>query len=101
MENYLHLFKAVIVIVVLYLLAIMMRRRGALTENHSLLLARIVTDLCLPAVVFVSLAGMPPAFLGVVFLRRHGGEASLASALLLAASLVSTFTLLIVFRFVG
>jgi len=37
----------------------------------------------------------------VVFLRRHGGEASLASALLLAASLVSTFTLLIVFRFVG
>lgn len=57
MENYLHLFKAVIVIVVLYLLAIMMRRRGALTENHSLVLARIVTDLCLPAVVFVSLAG--------------------------------------------
>lgn len=101
MENYLHLFKAVIVIVVLYLLAIMMRRRGTLTENHSLVLAGIVTDLCLPAVVFVSLAGMPPAFPGVVFLRRYGGEASLASALLLAASLVSTFTLLAVFRFVG
>jgi predicted permease len=57
MENYLQLFKAILVIVVLYLLAIMMRQRGALAENHSLVLAKIVTDLCLPAVVFISLAG--------------------------------------------
>jgi hypothetical protein len=37
----------------------------------------------------------------VVFLRRYGGDSSLASALLLAASLVSTVTLLAVFRFIG
>jgi predicted permease len=51
--------------------------------------------------VLVLLAAMPPAVLGAVFLRRYGGDASLASALLLAASLVSCVTLLGVFWFVG
>jgi predicted permease len=51
--------------------------------------------------VLVLLAAMPPAILGVVFLRRYGGDASLASALLLAATIISCGTLLIVFAFVG
>lgn len=51
--------------------------------------------------VLVLLAAMPPAVLGVVFLRRYGGDASLASALLLAATLISCLTLLLVFSFVG
>jgi predicted permease len=49
----------------------------------------------------VLIAGMPPAVLGAVFLRRYGRDASLASALLLMANLVSTVTLLAVFRFIG
>ena len=57
MDMFHHLVKALLVIVILYLLAIVMRRRGTLTEDHSLVLARIVTDLCLPAIVFISLAG--------------------------------------------
>jgi hypothetical protein len=51
--------------------------------------------------VLVLLAAMPPAVLGVVFLRRYGGDASLASALLLAATIISCGTLLLVFAFVG
>lgn len=51
--------------------------------------------------VLVLLAAMPPAILGAVFLRRYGGDASLASALLLAASLVSCVSLLLVFWFIG
>ena len=44
------------VIVILYALALHLRRKGTLTEEHSLTLARIVTELCLPAMIFVSLA---------------------------------------------
>ncbi len=51
--------------------------------------------------VLVLLAAMPPAVLGVVFLRRYGGDASLASALLLTASLISCVTLLGVFWMIG
>jgi len=51
--------------------------------------------------VLVLLAAMPPAILGAVFLKRYGGDASLASTLLLAASLVSSVTLLFVFWLVG
>ena len=51
--------------------------------------------------VLVLLAAMPPAVLGVVFLRRYGGDASLASALLLAASLASCVTLVGVFWMIG
>lgn len=50
------LVNAIIVIVGLYALAVSLRHKGVLTEEHSLTLARIVTDLCLPAMVFVSLA---------------------------------------------
>jgi predicted permease len=57
MDAFPHLVKAVTVIVILYVLAIIMRRRGVLIEDHSLVLARIVTDLFLPAIVFVTLAG--------------------------------------------
>lgn len=56
MDAFQHLFKAILVIVFLYALAIIMRDRGALKEEHSMILARIVTDLCLPAIIFVSLA---------------------------------------------
>lgn len=51
-----HLIKAILVIVLLYVLAIIMRQRKILNEDHSLVLARIVTDLFLPAIIFVSLA---------------------------------------------
>jgi predicted permease len=51
--------------------------------------------------VLVLLAAMPPAVLGAVFLRRYGGDASLASALLLTASLVSCVTLVGVFWIIG
>jgi predicted permease len=51
--------------------------------------------------VLIILAAMPPAILGAVFLKRYGGDAALASTLLLAASVVSTVTVLFVFWFVG
>ncbi len=51
--------------------------------------------------VLVLLGAMPPAVLGVVFLRRYGGDASLASALLLAATILSCVTILGVFWAVG
>jgi len=51
--------------------------------------------------VLVLLAAMPPAVLGPVYLRRYGGNASLASALLLAATLISCTTLLVVFSLIG
>jgi predicted permease len=57
MDTFHHLIQAVVVIVILYALALLMRRRGVLTEEHSMILARIVTDLFLPAIVFVTLAG--------------------------------------------
>ena len=57
MDTFHNLVKAILVIVILYALALLLRRRGTLTEEHSMVLARIVTDLCLPAIVFVSLAG--------------------------------------------
>jgi len=51
-----NLINAILVIVCIYALALFLRRKGTLTEEHSLTLARIVTDLCLPAMIFVSLA---------------------------------------------
>ncbi|MDD4952983.1 MAG: AEC family transporter, partial [Desulfovibrionaceae bacterium] len=51
--------------------------------------------------VLVVLGAMPSALLGVVFLRRYGGDASLASALLLAATILSCGTLVLVFWAVG
>jgi uncharacterized membrane protein len=46
------LVNAIIVIVLIYVLAMVLRGRGVLSEEHSLALARIVTDLCLPAMIF-------------------------------------------------
>jgi len=51
-----NLVNAILVIAFIYALALFLRRKGTLTEEHSLTLARIVTDLCLPAIIFVSLA---------------------------------------------
>jgi predicted permease len=51
--------------------------------------------------VLVLMAAMPSAVLGVVFLRRYGGDATLASALLLTATVLSSFTLIGVFWLVG
>ena len=50
------LIQAIVVIVILFSLALVMRRSGVLTEEHSQIQARIVTDLFLPAIVFVTLA---------------------------------------------
>lgn len=50
------LVNAILVIACIYALALVLRRKGTLKEEHSLTLARIVTDLCLPAIIFVSLA---------------------------------------------
>jgi len=54
--NLLYLFNAILVLAILYALAIFMVAKKSLAEEHSLVLARIVTDLCLPAIIFVSLA---------------------------------------------
>ena len=56
MHLFLSLSQAIASLVIVYLLAIYLRSKGTLKEEHSLTLARIVTDLCLPAVVFVNLA---------------------------------------------
>ena len=56
MDAFPHLVKAILVIVILYALALYLKHKGTLKEEHSLILARIVTDLCLPAIIFVSLA---------------------------------------------
>lgn len=50
------LVDAILIIVFIYAIALLLRRKGVLKEEHSLTLARIVTDVCLPAVIFVSLA---------------------------------------------
>jgi predicted permease len=51
--------------------------------------------------VLVLLAAMPPAVLGAVFLRRYGGDAALASALLLVGTIVSCVSILAVFWLIG
>ncbi|HET58296.1 MAG TPA: hypothetical protein ENN35_07640 [Deltaproteobacteria bacterium] len=56
MDVFHSLVNAILVIVCIYALAVYLKRKGTLTEDHSLILARIVTDLCLPAVIFVNLA---------------------------------------------
>jgi predicted permease len=69
------------------------------------LLAGYLSTLCgfpeLWKEVLVLLAAMPPAVLGAVFLRRYGGDASMASALLLSGTMVSCVSLLAVFSFIG
>jgi len=56
MHTFHSLVNAILVIVFIYALSLYLRHKGTLTEDHSLTLARIVTDLCLPAIIFVSLA---------------------------------------------
>ena len=51
------LLNAVSVIIAIFLMAVALKRKGILKEDHSLTLARIVTDVCLPAIVFTGLAG--------------------------------------------
>jgi len=69
MNLFVSLTQAIVSLVVIYILALYLRRRNVLEEGHSLTLARIVTELCLPAVVFVnlttcsiSLSSLQPAF---------------------------------------
>jgi len=59
MDAFPHLLNAILVIALIYALAVLLRARNVLSEAHSLTLALIVTDLCLPAMIFVSLAGHP------------------------------------------
>ena len=56
MDTFHHLVQAILVIVLLYAIALILKRRGILNEEHSLILARIVTSVCLPAIIFVSLS---------------------------------------------
>lgn len=56
MDIFVRLLQTNLIIVVIYIIAVMMRKRGILDEGHSLILARIVTDLCLPAVIFITMA---------------------------------------------
>ena len=56
MDTFHHLVQAILVIVLLYAIALILRKRGVLNEEHSLILARIVTSVCLPAIIFVSLS---------------------------------------------
>jgi len=56
MDVFPQLFKAILIIVMLYALALLMKKNKVLNEDHSLVLARIVTDLFLPAIIFISLA---------------------------------------------
>jgi len=56
------LAQAIASLVVVYGLALHLRHRGVLEEGHSLVLARIVTELCLPAVVFYNLATTDVSF---------------------------------------
>ncbi|MCD6400093.1 AEC family transporter [candidate division WOR-3 bacterium] len=56
-EAFQALVKTIALFVIIYMLAIILKRRGTLTEEHSGILAKIVTDLCLPAVIFITLAG--------------------------------------------
>lgn len=56
MGSFHELVNAVLVVVMLYIIAVVLKKKGILQEEHSLTLARIVTDVFLPAVVFVSLA---------------------------------------------
>ncbi len=51
-----NLLNAILVIVMIYVIAVILKQKKILKEEHSLTLARIVTDVFLPAVVFVSLA---------------------------------------------
>lgn len=70
MHEFHDLVNAILVLIIIYVIALVLRRNGTLREEHSLTLARIVTDVFLPAVVFVSLANqtiqldqVEPAFL--------------------------------------
>ncbi len=56
MDLFINLAQAIVSLVIVYMLALYLRHRNVLEEKHSLTLARIVTELCLPAVVFVNLA---------------------------------------------
>ncbi|MFP4266258.1 MAG: AEC family transporter [Desulfonatronovibrionaceae bacterium] len=58
MHVFYSLVNAIIVIILIYGLAVLLRRKKVLAEEHSLVLARVVTDLCLPAMIFVTLAGL-------------------------------------------
>jgi malate permease and related proteins len=49
-------FNAVLGIVLLYLCAMYMRHKGFVKEEHSLVLAKLVTELCLPAMIFITVA---------------------------------------------
>jgi len=95
------LVDAILIIVFIYAIALLLRRKGVLKEEHSLTLAVQFGFPELWRQILVLLAAMPPAILGVVFLKRYGGDASLASTLLLVASLASVATLLGVFWFIG
>lgn len=56
MDLFIRLAQSVASLVIVYVLALYLKKRGVLRDEHSLTLASIVTDLCLPAVVFVNLA---------------------------------------------
>lgn len=56
MSMFEHLAQAIVCMIIIYILAISLRHRKVLHDEHSLVLAKIVTELCLPAIVFINLA---------------------------------------------
>ncbi len=56
MHEFHDLVNAILVIVMIYVIAMILKAKDILKEEHSLTLARIVTDVFLPAIVFISLA---------------------------------------------
>lgn len=51
-----NLLSSIIAILGVYLITLCLRFRGILREEHSGVLARLITDVCLPAMIFTSLA---------------------------------------------
>ena len=57
MHEFHDLLIAILVIVMIYVIAMILKAKSILKEEHSLTLARIVTDLCLPAIMNMQLIG--------------------------------------------
>ena len=54
-----HLIQALSVLLGLILAAVWLKRRGSIDDSYASGLTRVVMDLCLPAVVFISLSRQP------------------------------------------
>lgn len=60
MTQFYHLLQSVFVLVALILCAYWLRQRTIVTDHHSEVFSKLVTDFALPAIIFANLAGSPP-----------------------------------------